>query len=305
MDNYLATSNLLIVGILKMCSISYQTYASVRMFHIYNLAISLLKIGLLPILFSLDTLLISGIFILLLSTSPYLYCSNILSMIVLNSLFVKILSNKRESKDLPYYGFFGKVGGIIGILCIPTLLIIYNFLGNVITKYILSTLLVFIFCKTLMPYINILRTNKRESKLSIRNLLRNSYKYKDVILVYIIASMGSFLISNISFFTSSSRHALMPCLAYLVLSFKGNKRKELIIPLFTLIGFSISSIFFNAGIFFLVSLVLAWLITGVKEYAENKYGDALIPHLSAHLIGDILWSIIHMICVIYYTFIIV
>lgn len=292
----LAIFNFHLGTMLKMISISYQSKADPLMFNIYNLIICIVKIIVLPTLLSIPNVLIALIALGTLMLSPFFYSATILSMIMINAILTKILSDKNTMKDQAKYSFLSKMGGLVGIVLIPQFLAFKSIVGhqiNIFLSIMLGISFIFSLFNKLLDCKEASHSTVKKSRMYI---LSNAGRFKDVIFIYMVLGFLGFFQSNITFLTGSHYKALMPCFALCCLSFKKNK----ILYQLTFIGFAVVSYYFLNSIgLFLFSFCTNFATIESKTYAREKYGDAMEPHITSHLINDILWCMIHIGSIIY------
>lgn len=282
--------------ILKMASISYQSRATPLMFNLFNAAICALKINTLPkMLSSRSTIMLVSIFYL--ATAPYFYFSSIISMILVNALIMSILSKKNDMKDQAKYNFLSRFGGFTGILLVPLYL---KFAADylLISRMIMSISLVIYFMAFIYEAPNIKQDEVIEDR-NVLTILRNAHKYKPIIFSYLAFGIAGFFLSNITFITGSVTKAAIPCIALLCLSFRKHINMLVATTVFASI---ISFIFYKSLILFLISFVISALNIETKTYARRRYGDAMEPHVTAHVVNDLIWFTFHSIAVVYYLF---
>ncbi len=286
----------LISVILKFFAISYQTTTTALSLNAHNILICLSKILIMPTLLNASGRIKKIIVLSMLILASQFYTFTILSAIVVNAVFVNILSNDNSLKDQYIYNLLYRIGAIVGISLISLSAFIPITLGVVYKNIIFCSLILVLYNLFLKKEMDKLDDVKEKPKRSILDLYKNAYKYSDIVSVYLILTVLGFIQSNIAFLSGNHYKALIPCLALIILNFKNTK---IYTPL-RIIGAIMSHVIAYGLPLFILSFINYKLNTEVKVFAKEKYGDAFEPHITSHLVCDTIWFFIHFGAVLYY-----
>ena len=294
----IAFFNFISAILLKAISISYQSTADPIMFNVFNLLICLSKIIIIPLVLVSSNIVIMFIALFFLTFAPFFYTSTILSMILMNTILTKILSDNDKMSDVAKYNFLSKIGSLLGIMIVPSFIFLKKNCPLTFIYCWLIFIILFIFC------IDNKLLRSKESRKNFRDknivhLLKNSYKYKDIIAVYIVCSALTFTQSNIAFLTGNHYMALIPCFALLCLSFRDKERYNEKCGLAIIFFSFISCFIFKSLLLFLFSLLTNVIMIETKVSAREKYGDSVEPCITAHLITDIISAMVHSGFIVY------
>lgn len=253
-----------------------------------------------PTLLSISRKTKSYALLVMLLLSIYSYSCAVLSLILINAIFVDILSQTNSLGDQYKYSFANKVGTMVGIGIISSQHF-FPFPSGYIPRCLIISGLIFLLHNLLLhKEINKLKEETKpivnEGLFNTLNTYKDIPKYKDVVIPYLFLGMLGMIGSNAAFITGKCTSAYIPCITLLALSIDN----KYLSPIALLSAALISNFVFDGFCFFLLSLATYYIAVETKKFAKNKYRDAFPAHITAHLACDTIWAIIHGITALYY-----
>ncbi len=227
------------------------------------------------------------------------------------------MSDNKQTEDLSKYSLIGKIGSLVGVFLVPfyaELISKIGFLPVVVIIGITLSSLYYICFNNMLNETKVEeseespidtsenKTNKENDNLEgsvfhrAFSILKNSYKYLDIILYYLLLSITGFIGSNLPFLTKCSHSAYIPILALAFINIKVDKKIKPIV----FIPFALLSYYISSPALLCFCTMNYYINFKSKSHAEKKYGDAFIPHITAHLVNDLLFAFLYGCATLYY-----